>query len=108
MAAYGVVLALGAGPAAAQSVVPDTTFDENGLKVEGLGKTIVEGEGVAVKVTLKATIRPGTASPSTGAVSLFPVPPTAETRSDATDSYADGDVTLNPDDPEFTLVFSST
>ena len=100
MAMFGVVFALGAGSAAAQ-LTPDASFDEDGVKIEGLGKTIGEGTGVAVKVTLRATV-PGDAAEDASstpvAVTVAVVAPDGESpTNDASDNADDGDIILNPD-----------
>ena len=104
MAMFGVVFALGAGSAAAQ-LTPDATYDTDGFKVEGLGKTIMEGEGATVKVSLRARVAPGTADMTTVNVTVSVAAPAAETPPDPTDNYETSDVALN--NATVQLVFSA-
>ena len=104
MALFGVVFALGAGSAAAQ-ITPDPMYDTDGFKVEGLGKTIGEGEGATITVSMRATIPAGTANPTTVNVAVTVVAPAAETPDDDTDNYEPADIVLN--NAAVSLVFSS-
>ena len=111
MALFGVVFALGAGSAAAQQQLsPDATFDDDGVKVEGLGKTIGEGTGVAVKVTLRATVPGGAAAdadPTRVAVTVVvaPAPGPESPTNDTSDNSDDGDIILNPQNGQVTVNF---
>ena len=95
MALFGVVFALGAGSAVAQ-IVADATYDEDGFKIEGLGKTVMEGEGVTITVSARVTIPAGTANESTVTVTVTEASPAAETPTDdASDNAEADDVILN-------------
>ena len=84
-----VVFALGGGEAAAQ-LVPDNTFDGNGLKVE-VAERVAEGASTTIVVTLKASVEANTASttPVTVTVEMEP-----HGLHDATNESTD--VILNP------------
>ena len=95
MALFSVVFALGVGSATAQ-FTPDPTYDTDGFKVEGLGKTIMEGEGATITVSMRATIDGGTAAQTTVTVTVAEVAPAAETPTDDTSDNAEtADVILN-------------
>ena len=109
-AMLGVVFALGAGSAfAQQQLTPDNTFDDDGVKIEGLGKTIGESTGVAVKVTLRATVPGGAdedAEPTPVTVTVAVVAPDGESpTNDMSDDADDGDIILNPQDGVVTVNF---
>ena len=95
MALFGVVFALGAGSAFAQ-ITPDNTFDMNGVKVEGLGKTIMEGEGATVKVSVRANIPANTSAETTVTIAVTVVAAAEETpTNDPSDNYEETDIVLN-------------
>ena len=105
--AAAVLLAVSPGTASAQ-VTPDTEFDTDGFKVDGLGKTIKEGDATVITVTLRGEVQAeNTATEVTVTVTIED--PAAETpNDDTTDNADDGDVTLTGDDGtgvEVTLAF---
>ena len=104
MALFGVVFALGAGSAVAQDFTPDPTYDTDGFKVEGLDKTITEGDGAAITVSMRARIDGGLATMTTVTVAVAEVAPAAETPNDASDNAEEVDIILSNATVE--LVFS--
>ncbi len=94
--ATAVLLAASPGTASAQ-IVPDTEYDTDGFKVDGLGKTIAEGDATVIQVSLRAMVE-ASVSATTVAVTVTiaaadPEMPTDDT----TDNADDGDVTLTGD-----------
>ena len=91
-----VLLAASPGTAQAQ-IVPDTEYDTDGFKVDGLGKTINEGGATVIQVSLRAMVE-AQANATTVAVTVAITDPAAETpEDDTTDNADDGDVTLTGD-----------
>ncbi len=97
-----VVFTLGTGEAAAQ-LIPDNTFDGNGLQVEVESEPVAEGESVTITVTLKASVTAGTASATPVTVTVEVEP---KGSGDATAEVAD--VSLNPGTATLTFPANTT
>ena len=90
-----VLLAASSGTAQAQ-IQPDIEYDKDGFKVEGLGKTIDEGDATVIVVSLKAVVPAG--GPETDVTVTVSIVDDEEHEdenpADTTDNVDDGDVTL--------------
>ena len=104
MALFGVMIALGAGAAAAQTFAPDTSFDGDGVKVT-VGK-VTEGGSAELTVAVKGKVTPSPKPDDDRNIVITVGVSAATDGTDSTKAAEDDDFTFNlPANPSEELGF---